>query len=171
MKFNGSKEGLTLATVIVMILMLQSPMTFAGEDSRLSQFVYRYDVLKANATTILGSLRRARLDGHLTNDRRPLLHLRKDVMDFCFEVRKYLHSQRSAGLAKPVALEDRTNALAIAYSCEAMEQVLEAEFDVHQNSDQNHELLLQIQEKYEEVWKVADGLVTGSHHLMSTETK
>jgi hypothetical protein len=171
MKINGRKERLGFALVIVLILMLQSPMGFAGEENRLAQFVYRYDVLKANATTILGSLRRARLDGQLTNDRRPLLHLRKEVMDFCFEVRKYLHAQRTTGLATPVAFEDRTNALAIAYSCEAMEQVLEAEFDVHQNGDQNPKLLLQIQEKYEEVWKTADELVSGSHHSMSTEKR
>lgn len=156
-KGRAERSGFTL--MVMMALVLQGSMSFAGEESQLSQFLYRYDVLKSNTTAILGALRHARLDGHLTNDRRPLLHLHKDVMDFCFEVRKYLHTQRISGLAKPVALEERANVLAIAYSCEAMEQVLEAEFDVHQNGDQNSDLLLRIQEKYEEVWKVAEGLL------------
>ncbi|MGA6826942.1 hypothetical protein ACO9S2_04920 [Nitrospira sp. NS4] len=171
MMIKGKVERTGFALMVVMAFVLQGSMSFAGEESKLSQFLYRYDALKANTTTLLGALRRARLDGHLTNDRRPLLHLHKDVMDFCFEVRKYLYTQRTSGLAKPVTLDDRANTLAIAYSCEAMEQVLEAEFDVHQNGGQNPDLLLRIQEKYEEVWEVADGLLSASPETPIAERK
>jgi len=160
---QGKIEGIGFGLLMILAVTLQCSVSFAGEESKVPQFLYRYDVLKTNASTVLESMRRARLDGHVVNDRRPLLHLRKDVMDFCFEVRKFLHMQKVSGLATPVAFDERTNALAIAYSCEAMEQVLEAEFDVHQAGGQNHAVLLKIQEKYEEVWKLADGLVSGPH--------
>jgi len=156
-------ERAGFALLMLLAATLHYSVSFAGEESKVPQFLYRYDVLKANATTVLESMRHARLEGHVVNDRRPILHLRKDVMDFCFEVRKYLHTQKVSGLATPVTFDERTNALAIAYSCEAMEQVLEAEFDVHQTGGQNPAILLKIQEKYEEVWKVADGLVSGPH--------
>jgi len=150
--------------------MLQGSIGLAGEDSKISQFLYRYDALKAHTTTLLESSRRARLDGYVTNDRKPLLYLRKEVMDFCFEVRKYLHTQKTSGIANTAALDARANILAVAYSCEAMEQVLETEFDVHQTGGQNP-ALFQIQEKYEEVWKLADALVIGAREGPTLETK
>ena len=171
MMINGRVARTGFVLIVMMAVALQGSMSFASEESKVSQFLYRYDVLKANTTILLASFRHARLDGHVTSDRRSLLHLRKDIMDFCFEVRKYLHTQRASGLATPVAFDERSNILAIAYSCEAMEQVLEAEFDVHQSGGQNPDLLLQIQGKYEEVWKVADGLVSGPHETPAAERK
>ena len=170
MRIKERVERIGLVFMVMAGLTLQASIGLAGEDSKISQFLYRYDALKAHTTTLLGSLRRARLDGQVTNDRKPLLYLRKEVMDFCFEVRKYLHTQRTSGTANPVALQARGNILAVAYSCEAMEQVLEAEFDVYQTGGQNP-ALLQIQEKYEEVWKLADALVIGSREGSTVETK
>lgn len=148
-----------LAFVVLLILSLQGSLGLAGEDNRISQLLYRYDVLKTQTTDLLDSSRRARREGQVTNDRKSLLYLRKEVIDFCFEVRKYLHIQRTAGTIRPV-MDGRGNVLAMAYSCESMEQVLETEFDVHQPGGQNPDLL-QIQGKYEEVWKLADTLVMG----------
>jgi hypothetical protein len=153
------------ALILSLIPLEQS---LAAEESRLSEFVHRYDVLKAQATRLLDSSRQARLDGQVTNDRKPLLYLRKDVMDFCFEVRKYLHVHKTGGTTNSVASDARRNVLAIAYSCEAMEQVLEAEFDGYQAGGQNPDLF-QIQGKYEEVWKVADNFLT--REARSVESK
>ena len=147
----------SLAFLVLLALSVQGSPGLAGEENRISQFLYRYDVLKTQTTDLLDSSRRARREGQVSSDRKSLLYLRKEVIDFCFEVRKYLHIQRTAGTIKPV-VDGRGNVLAIAYSCESMEQVLETEFDVHQPGGQNPDLL-QIQGKYEEVWKLADTLV------------
>ncbi|HKC96273.1 MAG TPA: hypothetical protein VKB81_19855 [Nitrospira sp.] len=133
--------------------------SLASEDSKVSEFLHRYDVLKAHATRLLDSSRQARLEGQVTNDRKPLLYLRKVVMEFCFEVRKYLHVQRTGGAINSVASDAHGHVVAIAYCCETMEQVLETEFDGYQAGGQNA-ALLQIQGKYEVARKVADSFVT-----------
>lgn len=157
---NTSKVRFLGFMLTVFVFVCDSPISFAAEDSKVSEFLHRYDVLKTHTTTLLESSRQARVQGQVMSDRKPLLYLRKDVMDFCFDLRKYLHVEKTRGASKPVALDTRGNILALAYSCEAMEQVLEAEFDAYQGERQNPDLL-HIQQKYEEVWKIADQVVTG----------
>lgn len=152
-RHSGLQIGFSL-----MVLLLPIDGSFA-EETKVSKLLHRYDVLKAHTMKLLDSARQARVEGQVTNDGKSLLYLRKDVVDLCFEVRKSLHGQRSGTAAKEVASTDIGSVLAMAYSCEAMEQVLEVEFDAYQAEQINPDLI-KIQEKYEEVWNVADSFVT-----------
>lgn len=162
MKAESKVAGRVLVPVLIG-LALQSGICLASEDARIASFHHRYNILKTEAIALLESLRRARREGHTAGDRKPLLHLRKDVMDFCFEVQKYVHLLDISAATRTATSEERSTLLPIAYSCDAMEQVLEAEFDVQRSgSIGKSDMLLQIQDKYEEVWEVADSAATGA---------
>jgi hypothetical protein len=82
-------------------------------------------------------------------------------MDFCFDLNKSIHLRNKTGgrLSLPVSL------IGMAYSCDAMEQLLEVAFElnsaVHEPGEQS-DVLQQIVRKYEELWKIADAVVNDS---------
>lgn len=147
--------------IFIIGLMFHGAVVNAAEPRKTDSYLPRYNILKTNTSVLLDSLRHDRMEGRPTKDRRPLLQLRKEVMDFCFEARREGHLQKVAHASTPGAEVDQMHLLALAYACEAMEQVLEAEWDALQNGQHNSSLLHEIQVKYEEVWKVADHLVSG----------
>lgn len=146
--------GLILASLA---FTLHAGPSFAGDSGKLAGFLQQYDRLKANTMALMDNARRTRLDGR-ASDRKPILELRREVMDFCFDVRKYLHERDMAANVKGIVFQERSNLLGLAYSCEAMEKMLEAEFDFQRGADKRSDLLIRIQGKYEEVWKLADSI-------------
>ncbi|MDE3118404.1 MAG: hypothetical protein KGL03_05235 [Nitrospirota bacterium] len=145
-----------LALLLVLIgLVAPSGIALAGERQKNTEVLLQYELLKARMTEMMDKIRTARLAGH-TVDRKPRLDLRKDLLDFCFGVRKDIQAQGSAAHLKKASAHDPSNLIAITYACEAMEKMLEVEYDLQQSSLQTADNLRKIQERYEDIWKLAD---------------
>ncbi len=145
-----------LASLLVVIaLAIPSGIALAGERQKNTEVLLQYELLKARMTEMMDKIRMARLAGH-TIDRKPRLDLRKDLLDFCFVVRKDIQAQGSAAHLKKASAHDSSNLIAVTYACEAMEKMLEVEYDLQQSSLQTADNLRKIQERYEEIWKLAD---------------
>lgn len=141
--------------LLIAAFMLPDRIVAAGESSTVQKYLLRYDTLKTRTSALVSSVDHGG-EKLAMADRRPLLQLRQEVMDFCFETRREGHVEKlatSGDHSRPL------NLLTLAYACEAMEQVLEAEWDASQHGSHMSGTLQAIQEKYKEVWKLADHLV------------
>lgn len=167
MKVEARAAQLGVALAAVMFTFGASS-SFAGDNDKHAGLVQQYHQLKTDTVALLDHVRHARLESR-ASDRKPILELRREVMDFCFDVRKHLHERDRTATVQGSAYQERSNLLGLAHSCEAMEKMLEAEFDLQRSADNRSDLLIRLLGKYEEVWKLADseiamptnGLVTG----------
>lgn len=141
--------------LVVIVLAVPSGIALAGERQKNTEVLLQYELLKARMAEMMDKIRTARLAGH-TVDRKSRLDLRKDLLDFCFGVRKDIQAQGSAVHLRKTSAHDISNLIAITYACEAMEKMLELEYDLQQSSLQTADNLRKIQDKYEDIWKLAD---------------
>lgn len=150
-------SGMRLLAVMFFMIASVHPAWASGTDT--DAFQHRYITLKINTAAWLNAHQPVR-DGHISSrDRTALLDLRREVLNFCFDVKKHIHTQETTPSAKTVAASERLQLLGLAYSCDAMEQMLEVEFDA-QRPGANREMLRQIQAKYQELWELADQATT-----------
>ncbi len=144
-----------------------SGVSLAGEKQKIAEVLPHYELLNIRMTEMMDKIKTARLAGH-TIDRKPRLDLRKDLLDFCFEVRRDIQAQGSAAHSKKTSVHDPSNLVAITYACEAMEKMLEVEYDLQQSNPKTADSLQKIQEKYEEIWKLADSAARMSPERQET---
>lgn len=159
---NSAMHVRQLGLVIMLIIGVNSSgIGWAGERQNSTEVLLRYELLNVRMTEMIDKIRTARLAGH-TVDRKPRLDLRKDLLDFCFEVRKDVQAQGSAAHLKKTSMHVPSNLVAITYACEAMEKMLEVEYDLQQSNPPATDSLQKIQARYEDIWKLADSAVKAS---------
>ena len=139
--------------VALIAVAARADIGMAANEGPLFKFEPRYHALKRQTLTMLH--RSADPVSKAADSLLPLLELRKEVMDFCFEVKKQFYAEQVQNRLKRSSGDSIPQLFSLAYSCDAMEQILETQCHLQRGSAPS-ESLHRIRAKYEEVWSLVD---------------
>lgn len=129
-----------------------------------------YENLRARFTNVMEKVEETRI-GRGVVDAQELSDIARAAKSLSFDVKVFVrakdaefHQSGSAPLFHDgdKRISERSALLGIHYACQAIEKTLSVESEYQESPYLKPDFVLQIQEKYEEEWKLADRVVTKS---------